>query len=217
MTLARNQSTKPLTTRPLTHEEIDEFEKRFTELVTKYGADRIKARAKRPPTPRKRGRPKQWSESALFTLWLIAQTFLQEDCNVDNVCRLIAKNILLDNGKKLFYSGARPRRLFYEAEQQFEQYEAEYADVVKLARHGAPCLKERLFAYAESLFDYGILERDLSFAGYIVFYELVMDGVYRCRCNPSPPFDIAETARISGPRDVPKRTRKNSCLKPSSG
>jgi hypothetical protein len=218
-TQAKGGVINRLSTAALKPQEYQKFQEEFAQLKAKYGADRVKAEANRRPKPKEPGRPKIWHQRALFAHWLIVQTFSQDEPRIDRVCKLVSKSITTEDGTKLFSSSGRVRRLFYESEAEFGNYEIEYADVTKIARDGIPILKERLFRYAEVLSSYELLQFDLSLADRIVFYELTLDGVDRCPCGKRhrPPLQhLPELSWIAEGADVRNRTRNKSPKQPDS-
>ena len=187
----------------LTRKEYQEFQQQFAQSKAKYGVDRVKAEANRRPEPNDPGRPRVWDQRQLFTLWLIVQTFFQDEPNIDKVCQSLAKDL-----PHLFSTGERVRRLFYEAEAELDKYEETNAFVID--EDTPRTLKERLFGYTEMLSTYELLQFDLSLAQSIVFYELSLDGVYRCPCGKihPPPIHLPELNWASQHCEVRERRRK---------
>jgi hypothetical protein len=203
------EADEPPSTRPLTPDEHSEFRRQFAQFKARYGVDRVKAEANRRPKPKDPGRPRKWDQRQLFTLWLIVQTFSQNEPNIYNVCQSLSKDL-----PHIFSTGRRLYRLFFEAEEEFDKYEAKILNI--MVRDTPRTFKERLFGYTEMLSSYELLLFDLSIAERIVLYELALDGVYRCPCGQihPPALHPPELNWASGHREVRNRRRKKKIISP---
>src|ERR1700730_6396935 len=154
----------PSSSRALTHTEYKEFQEQIAAFIAKFGVDRIKAMVNRRPEPNPTGRPKKWDYVKLFSLWCIVQSFVQNTQDQDqiekirNSCRLIKQHGGISGLDIHFHEGQsfrgvatveRWRRLYYEAEEKFSQYEMEYKEAITLSREQHPPLKERLRMHVE--------------------------------------------------------------------
>lgn len=126
-TQPKDKEDESKSSRPLTQREYKEFQEKVARLKAEYGVGRVKAEVNRPPKAKNRGRPREWDHRQRFTLWLIVQTFLQDEPKIYKVFRSLTKQL-----PDIFENHGRLARVFYDAEAEFERYEATNVHVLRV-------------------------------------------------------------------------------------
>jgi hypothetical protein len=122
---------------PPNHEEYQKFQREIAKLSALYGRDLLRAEINRRPEPRSVGRPRKWSRIHLFSLWMIVQTLAKiKNDNIEQACtdleraggivKLSDKHGTLIEQPMAFTKG-RIRRLYYEADKEFDKFELDVA------------------------------------------------------------------------------------------
>jgi hypothetical protein len=143
---------------PISSVKYEYLKRQLSDLADMFGRNRILSIVKRRPKPNRRGRPQEWDYIQLFTVWYIVRYFLEgTTLGIRDICRRIARKGGLyglsfheEQSTHSVKTQERLRRLYYEAEDAFANYEKQYKSLIEQSRSKTQApLKSRLEIYLE--------------------------------------------------------------------
>jgi hypothetical protein len=129
---AKNQAISSLS-----HQEYIMLRHEVSRLIVSYGRDLVKAEINRRPERKAKpaGRPRKWSRTRLFALWIIVETYARlGNNNIDNACDDLERSgglfeLTEENGtlveRPIVLCKGRIRRLYYDAQRKIYNFENE--------------------------------------------------------------------------------------------